>query len=112
MYDMTVHIGQSTVNSVVAHGELLVVDTQLVQDRGVDVVAARRVVPVGWAEAPLVAFAVSHPAADATTGEPVGEHERVVIAALAALRARHSAKLSRPEDQRVLEHSALLEVEH
>ena len=98
MYDMTMHIGQSTVNSVVAYGELLVVDAQLVKDRGVDVVAARRVVPVGRAEAPLVAFAVSHPSAYATTGEPVGEHERVVIAALAALRAGHPAKLGGPKN--------------
>ena len=95
---MTVHIGQSTVNSVVAHGELLVVDAQLMQDRGVDVVATRRVIPVGRAEAPLVAFTVGHPAADATTGEPIGEHERVVIAPLAALRAGHPAKLGGPKN--------------
>ena len=39
MYDVTVHIRQSAVNTVVADGELFVVDSQLVQDRGVDVVA-------------------------------------------------------------------------
>ena len=77
-----------------------------------DVVARGGVVTVGRAEAPLVAFTVSHPAADATPGEPVGEHERVVIASLAALRAGHPAKLGRPEDQRVFEHATLLEVEH
>ena len=76
---MTVHIGQSTVNPVVAHRELFVVDTQLMQDRGVDVVAAHRVVPVGRSEAPLVAFAVGHPAADATTGEPIGEYEQLTV---------------------------------
>ena len=105
-------IGEPSVNPVVAHGQLFVVDAELVQDGGVNVVAGSRVVAVGGAEAPFVAFAIRHAALDAPAGEPVCEHKRVVIPALAALGARHPAELSRPEDERVVEHAALFEVEN
>src|SRR5205085_614141 len=60
--------------------------------------------------APLVAGAVAEAAADAAAAEPVGEAERVVVAAPAALAARHPAELRRPQDERVVEQAALLEV--
>ena len=37
--DVAVHVGQPAVDAVVAEGQLLVVDAQQVQDRGVQVVA-------------------------------------------------------------------------
>lgn len=112
MDDLTVHICQSAVNAVVAYGELFVVDSQLVQDRGMDVVARGWVIPIGRAESPLVTLAVGHASTDTAAGEPVGEHERIMVTTLAALSAGHPAKLGRPENKRILEHTALLEVEY
>ena len=112
MDDVTVHICQSAVNAVVPHGELFVVDSQLVQDRGVDVVARGWVILVGRAESPLVTLPVGHASTDTTAGEPVGENKRIMVTPLAALSAGHAAKLGRPKNKRILEHTALLEVEY
>ena len=101
MDDLTVHICQSAVNAVVAYGESFVVDSQLVQDRGMDVVARGWVIPIGRAESPLVTLAVGHASTDTAAGEPVGEHERIMVTPLAALRARHAAELGRPENKRI-----------
>jgi len=106
------NIGKSSVNPVVAHGQLFVVYAELVQDCGVNVVAGRGVQPVGWAEAPLVTFAVRHASLDAAAGKPVRKHERIVVSSLSTLRTGHSPELGRPEDERVVEHAALLEVEN
>lgn len=105
-------VGQSAVNPIVAYGQLFVVDSQQIQNRRVDVVTGGRVVAVGRAEAPLVTFAMSHTATDSASSKPVGEHERIVVSAFAALCARHPAKLGSPENERVVQHAALLEVEN
>ena len=60
--------------------KLVVIDAQQVQDRGVQVVAVGRV--SGRLVRPFVAFAVGDPALDAAAGQPAGEGEGVVVAAL------------------------------
>ena len=112
MDDVTVHIRQSAVNTVVAHGEFFVVDSQLVEDRGMDVVTRGWVILIGRSESPLVTLAVGHASLDTTAGEPVGEHKRIMVTPLTALSAGHAAKLGRPENKRILEHTALLEIEY
>jgi len=104
------HIGQPAVDAVVADGQAFVVDAQEVHDGGVDVIDLRRVQAVLRFVAPLVGLADGGAAFDAAACEPVGEDIRIVIAADAALRRRHAAKLSGPEDDCVLEHAALFEV--
>ena len=90
--------------------ELRVVDAEQAHHRGVDVVHRGRVPAVERLVAPLVALAVGHAALHASAAHPVGEDERIVVAALARLRARHAAELGGPDDQRVVEHAALPEV--
>ena len=65
------HVGQPAVDAVVAEGQLLVVDAEQVQHRGVHVVAVGRV--LGGLVRPLVARAVGDAALDAAAGEPDGE---------------------------------------
>src|SRR5690606_37354629 len=107
---LAVDVGEAAVDAVAAVDEALVVDAELVQNCRVDVVTVGRPVAVEGLVRPLVAFAVGDAAADAAAGEPVREDERVVVAAERTLVAGHAAELGRPEDDRVVEHAALLEV--
>ena len=56
--DVPVDIGQSTVDTVVSDGQPFVVDTQQVQDRGVNVVDLCRVFAIKRFVAPLVGWSV------------------------------------------------------
>ena len=77
------------------------------QDRGVDV---GDVVPIlDGVEADLVGGAVDDAALDAAAGQPGAEALRMVVAAV-ALGARRAAELGAPDDDRLVEHPALLEV--
>ena len=105
---MPMHIGQAAVDAVVAERQARVIDAEQVQHRRVNVVAIRRM--LGRAERPLVAGPVGDAALDAAAGEPVCERERVVIAAQAALAARHTAELGRPHHDRVVEQAAAFQV--
>ena len=93
------------------NAEGVVLDAELVQHRGVQVVHGADVLDGGVAE--FVGRAVDDAALDAGAGEPHGHGLVVMIAAdgtLVALRHRRAAELAGPDDQRVVEHAALLEV--
>ena len=96
------HIGQPSINPVALHGEPGVIESELVQDGGVDVVDLGGVGAVERFVAPGVAWAVGGAALDAAAAEPVGEAVGVVVAAFAALRGGHAAELGGPEDDRVV----------
>ena len=77
------------------------------QHRGVDV---GDVVPVlDGVEAELVGGAVDDAPLDAAAGQPGAEALRVVVAAV-GLRARRAAELGAPDDDRLIEQAALLQV--
>ena len=104
------HVGKAAVDAVFAEGEFFVIEAELVEDGGVDVVDLGGVFAVGGFVAPLVAFAVGDAAFDAAAGEPVGEDVLVVVATFAALGRGHAAEFGGPEDEGVVEHAALLEI--
>ena len=86
---------------------------QQVQHRRVEVADRQRVLDDVVAE--LVGLAVDLAAAGAAAGHPHREAARVVVAAVVvlgepALAVDGAAELSAPDDERVVEHSALLEV--
>src|SRR5262249_62287581 len=89
------------------HLQLARVQPKQVQRGGVDV--GHVVALLHRVEADLVGGAVHDAALDAAAGQPGAEALRVVVAAV-ALGARRAAELRAPDDQRVLEHAALLEV--
>ena len=87
-----VHVREAAVGAVVSEGQLLVIEAEEVQDGGVDIVTLGEALAVGRFEAPFVALSVGEAAFDAAAGEPVGEDEGVMVAALAALGAGHAAE--------------------
>src|ERR1051326_5072085 len=86
------------------------VDAQQVQDGRVDVVDRRRMIAIERFVTPLIALTADHAAFDASPAKPVGEDVWIVVPTLAALRAWHSPKFSRPKDDGVIEQSSLLKV--
>ena len=80
------------------------------QHRGVNIVDGGGFRSVERLVAPLIALAVRDAAADPGAAQPVGEHEGIVIAAPSRLGTRHPSELGRPDDKRVVEHAALVEI--
>ena len=107
---MPVDIRQTSVDAVVPDRQFGVIDSQQVQDRGVDVVDLGRVFSVGGFETKLIAGAVRDPALDAATRQPICEAIGIVIAAFAALRTRHATEFGRPEHDRIFEQTQPLEI--
>ena len=107
---MSVDVGESAIDGVVANGELFVIDAEEVKKGGVDVVDLSGAITIQGLVAPLIALAGSDSTTDAATAEPVGEDEGIVISTDSALCAGHASKFRRPEDDRILEHAALLQV--
>ena len=90
------------------NGQPLVVDAEQVQHRRVQVVDLDLV--LDGVVAVLVGRAVDRAALDAAAGQPDGEAERVVVAAVGALGERRPAELAAPDDQRLVEQAAGLQV--
>src|SRR5437764_2523311 len=63
-------------------------------------------------ESKIVSPAVDDARFNAAAGHPDAESERMMIAPIAALRAGGSAELGGPDDNRVLEHTPLLQIPH
>ena len=108
--DLALHVGQAEVAAGVAVGQPRVVQAQQVEDRGVEVVDVDAV--LGDVDAVLVGRAVDDPAFDAAAGQPGRERLVVVLAAVgpALLVVRGAAELGGPDDQRLVEHPARLQV--
>ena len=84
------------------------VEAELVQERGVDVGHVMTI--FDGVEADLVGRAMDDAALDPAAGHPDREAERMMVAAVAALRAGRSAELGRPDDDRLVEQPALLQI--
>src|SRR5437867_1849789 len=82
--DVAMHVRQTAVDAIVAKRQLLVVDAEQVEYGRVDVVTIGRL--LRRLVRPLIARPIGHAALDAAADKPVCERERIVVAALAALR--------------------------
>ncbi len=107
------HVGQPEVAALELERELRVVDAQAVQDRGVQVVDVDRVFRDVVAE--VVGLAVGDAGLDAAAGQPDREAARMMVAAVVvgrqlALAVDRAAELAAPDDERVVQQAALLEV--
>jgi phytoene dehydrogenase-like protein len=92
----------------VEKGEAFVVEAEQMQNRRVQVV--HRDDFLDGAVTELVGRAVGHAAAHAAACHPDGEALRIVVATIATLRERRAPKLAGPQQQRVIEEPARLEV--
>ena len=110
---LAVHVGQPVVPALVLERQLGVVDPQAMQDRGVQVMDVDGVASDVVAE--VVGRAVSDAGLDAAAAQPDREAARMVVAAVivrgqCALAIDGPAEFAAPDDQRVVEQAALLEV--
>src|SRR5262245_1934915 len=93
---MPMHVRQPSVDPIMPDRELQVIDAEQVEEGGVEVVDVGGVIAVGGFVAEVVGGAEGEAGLDAAAAEPVGEAVGVVVAAFAALRARHAAELGGP----------------
>ena len=107
------HSGEALVESEVAVGEAFVINTQGLQDGGVEVVhmngVLQNIVSV------FIRFTVLESSLEASTGHPHREASPMVVASVVvlgqfALRINGSAKFASADHDRVLEQPALLEI--
>ena len=101
---------QLLVQAAVEVVEPVGVEAELVQDRSMEVLDVEAVLDGGAAE--LVGPADARASLDAAAGHPHGEAERVVVAAGSLLEfgGRLAAELAAPDDQRLVEQAAALQV--
>ena len=113
--DTALDVGQAVVAALEAVGEPLVVEAEQVEDRGLEVVDVDLVASATLKPSSSVSPWVK-PALDAAAGqedrEAVGEwsRPRTLAAGGAALAERRAAELAAPDDQRLVEQAALLQV--
>ena len=102
------HIGQSEIAAAVSECEALVVNTQQVQDRRVEVVNVDPV--LDGPKANLIGRPVGDAPLHSPASEPLGERVRIMVSAwlLAGLGDWQSAEFAAPNHQRVVKESALL----
>ena len=108
MGDVTVHVGQAEVASAVSEGQFFVVDSHQVQQRCVQIVDMHFLFFCVPAE--VVGGSVNESRADTGPSEAEGVAVRMMFAAVGALAGRGSAEFTAPNDQRIVEQSARLEV--
>src|SRR5260221_20361 len=106
--DYAGHIGQPEIPTAVAKSQSFVVEPEQVEHRRVKVVNVHAV--LNRVIADLIGCAVNESAFHSTAGHPDRVPVRIVIPPISALRYRRATKLTRPDDERVLEQSACLEV--
>ena len=82
---MSVDIGQSAINAIVAPGKFGVIDAEEFQHGRMDVVDECGIAAVERLVSPLIALTHSDATLDAAAAKPVGKHKRIVISSLAGL---------------------------
>ena len=107
-HHVALHIGQPQVAAAVAVGQLLVIEAEQVQDGRVQVVDVDPALDA--LAAVVVGGAVAKPRLHAAAGQPDREAAVVVVAAVAPSANGRAAELAGPDDQRVLQQAALLQV--
>ena len=102
------NIGESKVATGVAESQLLMVQSEQVQDGGVEVVNVNGILSNPVAD--VICFAVHDPALHSAAGEPAGKGAGVMIsafAALAILSPGSAAKLGAENQQYLVKHASL-----
>ena len=106
MGDVAVDVGQPEVAAGVFVGQRLVIESQQMEDRRVQIVEVHAVFHRG--NAVLVGRAIGRATLHASAGHPEGESGGVVVAPVRLLDVRRAAELATPNNQRLLEQTSLL----
>src|ERR1043165_204826 len=107
-YHFPMHVRKPAVNAVVTKSQFLMVNAQLMEDCRMQIVAVSRVAR-GFVR-PFVALAVGSAAFEAAARHPTGEGEGIVVAAFAALAARHPPEFGGPDDDSVVQQTARFQI--
>src|SRR5262245_49281568 len=110
--DLAGDVRQAKVAALEAHSQAEMIQSQKMQDGGLQIVDVDAV--LGGTEAEFVGGAESDAGLDAAAGQPHGKGLDVVIPAdgFAALAHGRAAELAAPDDERVVEEAALLQIAH
>ena len=106
------HIGEPVIAAEVTPGEFFVIEAELMQDRGVQIMQMH--FAGDGAEAEVVGFAEGEARFDAATGEPGAKALGLMLAAVfldgrgaaEVLTPRRATELAAPDDERVFEEAA------
>ncbi len=112
MLDFAVDVGKTEIAPLEAVAQPLVIKAQLMEKRRVEVVDVDA--PAGDAKAQFIGLAVQVARLEASARDPDRKAINVVVPAsgLTDLPERSSPELATPDDDRVVEQTALLEIEH
>ena len=113
MDNLTVHIRETIIASLVREDQLLMVDAQKMQDGRVEIVNMDRV--LGDVVGEIICFTVHMTLLDPASSEKDAETAWVVVASVvflgeSALAINGTAKLTTPDHQRVVEQPAHFEI--
>ena len=109
------HIGQAVVSALEAERQAGVIEAQAIEQRGIEIMDVNRI--ASDVEAVIVGLAKSLSAANAAAGEPHCEAAAMMITAVGLgsqlpLAVNRTAELASPDDQRLVEQSALLQISY
>ena len=109
-HHLTMDIGESVIAALEAEGEPQVIESEEVEDGGVEVVDMESA--VGGAEAEFVGGAVEVSGFETTAGCPHGEGVDVVVASggFAGFAHGSAAKFAAPDDECIFEETAFFEI--
>lgn len=113
MNHVSMHIGKAEIPSLMPERQLLMIDSQTMENRGIQVMNMDRFVDHIVAE--IIRFAVDNPRFDASPCHPLGIAAGVMITPIicfrqTALAINRTSKLTSPNHQRIIQHSSLFEV--
>lgn len=110
LQDVPVHVCQSAIDAILSDGQPGVIDSQQMQDGGVDIVDLSGVIAIEGFVAPFVGVSAGDATTDSTATEPVGKDIRVMVTSSGPLGGGHASEFCCPEDDGVIQESALSEV--
>ena len=103
------NVGQAIIPTLEAVGQSFMIDAQAVQNRGMKIMHMHRIFRDVIAR--VIGLPVAYPRFHTATGHPEGKTTRVMVATKCigiSLRVDSTTKFSTPDNQRILEHIALL----
>lgn len=107
-HDIARDIRQAKIASCIAKRQLLVIESQKMQESCVEIVDVDFL--VGEIKPILIGDAIAEARSHAGAGQPHGERMRVMIASVASLLGGRASKFAAPPYKRLFEQAARLEV--
>jgi len=102
------NIGETEIPSGITIGQSLMVETQEVQDCGMEVMDMNSILDAPKTK--LIGLPVSHSPSHTTTGEPRRKAMMIMVATIPVFTGGCPAKFTAPEDERFVEQSTLLQI--